>query len=174
MNTQLEEVYLEAEADIKNSNYLDAFKKYQSILLEEPDNAPTHNSMGWLYKTQIEDYKKAEIHYLAAMKGGPDYPHTYFNYVTLLTDLERYNESIKLLESCLKITSIEKSWVYLKYGVVYERTLNYEEAIKNYEKAILMSLGEERIKECQQSIERCQMKTGIAKKHSSWFGKLKL
>ena len=51
MTTQLEELYLEAEADIKNNNYAEAFKKYETILYEEPGNGPTLNSLGWLYKT---------------------------------------------------------------------------------------------------------------------------
>ena len=54
MNANSEELYLEAEADIKNNNYAEAFKKYESILYEEPDSAPAHNSMGWLYKTQFD------------------------------------------------------------------------------------------------------------------------
>ena len=32
MNANSEELYLEAEADIKNNNYSEAFKKYESIL----------------------------------------------------------------------------------------------------------------------------------------------
>ena len=66
MNANSEELYLEAEADIKNNNYAEAFKKYESILYEEPDSAPAHNSMGWLYKTQFDDYAKAENHFSTA------------------------------------------------------------------------------------------------------------
>jgi len=44
MNANSEELYLEAEADIKNNNYAVAFKKYESILYEEPDSAPAHNA----------------------------------------------------------------------------------------------------------------------------------
>jgi tetratricopeptide (TPR) repeat protein len=63
MNANSEELYLEAEADIKNNHYAEAFKKYESILYEEPDSAQAHNSMGWLYKTQFDDYAKAENHF---------------------------------------------------------------------------------------------------------------
>ena len=63
MNTNMEELYLEAEADIKNNNYAEAFKKYESILYDEPSSAPAHNSLGWLYKTQLDDYGKAENHF---------------------------------------------------------------------------------------------------------------
>ena len=46
MNTNMEELYQEAEADIKNNNYAEVFKKYESILYDEPDSAPAHNSLG--------------------------------------------------------------------------------------------------------------------------------
>ena len=71
MNTNSEELYLEAEADIKNNHYADAFKKYESILYDEPDSAPAHNSLGWLYKTQFDDYAKAENHFLTAIRCDP-------------------------------------------------------------------------------------------------------
>ena len=86
MTTNSEELYLEAEADIKNNNYSEAFKKYESILYEEPDSAPAHNSMGWLYKTQFDDYAKAENHFQTAVKCDPLYPHSYFHIAALLMD----------------------------------------------------------------------------------------
>ena len=86
MNSHLEELYLEAEADIKNDNYVEAFRKYESILSEEPTHGPTLNSLGWLNKTQIENYKKAESYYLACIKTNPSYPHAYQNYAVLFND----------------------------------------------------------------------------------------
>ena len=112
MTIQLEELYLEAEADIRNNNYVEAFKKYETILLDEPRNGPTLNSLGWLCKTQIENYTKAEKYYKASIKNDPLYPHTYFNYSILLTDMERYAELQNHLESCLRVATIEKAWVY--------------------------------------------------------------
>src|SRR5689334_11545940 len=120
MNIHLEEIYLEAEADIRNNNYVEAFKKYESILYEEPTNAPTLNSLGWLYKTQLENYSKAENYYKAAIKANPTYPHPYINYATLLADMERFDELPPLLEKCLKIPMIDKSVVYSKYAFMEE------------------------------------------------------
>jgi tetratricopeptide (TPR) repeat protein len=78
MNANSEELYLEAEADIKNNNYAEAFKKYESILYEEPDSAQAHNSMGWLYKTQFDDYAKAENHFQTASNAIPYIPTLIF------------------------------------------------------------------------------------------------
>src|SRR5438105_3203530 len=101
MNAQLVEVYLEAECDIKNNNYIEAFRKYESILFEEPAHAATHNSLGWIYKTQMDDYAKAESHYMAAIKGDPAYPHAYLNYAVLLMELERFNDLDELVERAM-------------------------------------------------------------------------
>jgi tetratricopeptide (TPR) repeat protein len=124
MTSKAEEMYLEAEADIRNSNYHDAFQKHESIIYEEPDFAPAHNSIGWLYKTQFDSYDKAEMHFKAAMKSDPLYPHPYFHLATLYIDLERLDDLKKHLERCLKIVTVEKAWIYYRYGMIEERRVN--------------------------------------------------
>jgi|SRR5215469_1274014 len=172
MNFHLEELYLEAEADIRNNNYVEAFKKYETILYEEPNNGPTLNSLGWLYKTQIEDYERAESYYKACIKSNPLYPHTYYNYATLLTDMERFEELTKHLQTCFQISTIEKSWVYMKFGLLAELKLNFNEALTCHEKAILVALSDEKIKDYEQNIERCKKKIELAKNHSQWLKKI--
>lgn len=162
MNTNTDEIYLEAEADIRNNNYHEAFQKYESILYEEPGYAPAHNSMGWLYKTQFDNYQKAETHFAAAMQSDPLYPHPYFHMAALLIDLERYDELKKHLERCLKIITIDKAWVYYRYGMLDEIKGEYSTAIKNYQTAILYCLNNEKIKDYQADIERCNTKQQIA------------
>jgi tetratricopeptide (TPR) repeat protein len=165
MNTNSEELYLEAEADIKNNHYAEAFKKYESILYEEPDSAPAHNSMGWLYKTQFDDYAKAENHFITAVKCDPLYPHSYFHIAALLMDMERFEELNGHLEKCLRIRTVDKSWVYGRYGLSEELKGDFGKAIYYFEKAILISQHDDKIKDYKQDIERCEMKTEIRKKH---------
>ena len=129
MNSQLVEVYLDAENDVKNNNYTEAFKKYESILFDEPGNAATHNSLGWIYKTQMDNYEKAENHYLAAIKSEPHYPYAYINYAILLMDLERFAEMEKLIEKALKIATTDKSTLYCRLALANEMQLKFDEAI---------------------------------------------
>lgn len=161
MTTKVEEIYLEAEADIRNSNYHDAFQKHESIIYEEPDFAPAHNSIGWLYKTQFDNYEKAERHFLTAMSSDPLYPHPYFHLASLYIDLERINDLQKHLEKCMQIVTVDKAWVHYRYGMVAEMKGNYEDAIKNYQKAILHSFSNEKIKDYQLDMERCRTKLDI-------------
>jgi len=164
MAINIEEIYLEAEADIKNSAYVEAYKKYETILYEEPNYAPAHNSMGWLLKNQFDDLEKAENHFMAAMKSSPLYPHPYFHYAVLLTDMERYKELEKHLERCLKISTIEKSWVHARRGILNELQLRFDEAIKHYETAMLATLSDEKIKDYKADIERCRLKVELNNK----------
>ena len=174
MKSQLEELYLEAETDIRNNNYAEAFRKYESILYDEPSNAPVHNSLGWLYKTQFDNYSKAEAHYIAALKSDPLYPYAYHNYAILLTDMERYSDLKKHLDKCLTVPTLDKTWVYIRFGIMEELHLHFQEAINYYEKAILFSLNEEKIKDYRNDIERCKAKLELAKNHKNWLGKLKV
>jgi tetratricopeptide (TPR) repeat protein len=166
MNTNSEELYLEAEADIKNNHYAEAFKKYESILYEEPDSAPAHNSMGWLYKTQFDDYGKAENHFLTAIRCDPSYPHSYFHLAALYMDMERYSELNQHLEKCLRIRTVDKSWVYGRYALAEELKQEYDKAIFYFEKAMLVSQHDEKIRDFKLDIERCEMKREIWKKHT--------
>jgi len=163
MTTSFEQLYLEAEAEIRSNNYHEAFQKYESILYEEPDFAPAHNSMGWIYKTQFDNYQKAEMHFKAAIQADNLYPHPYFHLASIYIDLERFDELKKLLEKCLNIITIEKSWVHYRFGLISEFKNNYEQAIKEYRQAILYCMNNEKIKEYQADIERCKTKIEIQK-----------
>jgi tetratricopeptide (TPR) repeat protein len=157
----VDELYLESEADIKNNEYTEAFKKCEAILYEEPDHAPAHNSMGWIFKTQFDDYARAENHFLMAMKMAPLYPHPYFHYATLLTDLERWEDLDLHLSFCNEIATLDKCWIHSKRAGMYELLQNFNDALKYYEQAILFSLNDDKIKTYREDIERCSLKREI-------------
>jgi len=166
MNSQQVEIYLEAENDVINKNYVEAFRKYESILFDEPGNAATHNSLGWIYKTQMDDYVNAENHYKAAINGDPSYPHSYLNYMILLMDLERYKDVQALARRANKVEAVDKAWIQHRLGLVEELQLQFEQAINLYEKAILLSLNEDKIKGYKEDIARCEEKIALQSKHA--------
>src|SRR6476469_9142746 len=141
MNSQQVEIYLEAENDVVNKNYVEAFRQYESILFDETGNAATHNSLGWIYKTQMDDYVNAENHYKAAINGDLSYPHSYLNYMILLMDLERYKDLQTLAKRASKVEAVDKAWIQHRLGLVEELQLQFDQAISLYEKAILLSLN---------------------------------
>lgn len=172
MNSQLVEIYLEAENDIKNSNYMEAFRKYESILFEDPANAATHNSLGWIYKSQMDNYEMAEKHYQAAVNSDPSYPHAYLNYAILLMDMERYADLRLLLEEAQDVPAIEKSWIFQRLGFASELQLRFEEAMEYYEKAMMLSLNTDKIKMYREDLERCREKISTILNYPGWTGRL--
>lgn len=168
MSTRIEELYLEAEADIRNSNFQEAFQKYENILCDDPGYAPAHNSMGWIYKSQFENHEKAENHFRAAINSDPFYPHPYFHLATVMMDMDRFKELEEHLEHCFEVYTIDKSWVYDRFGMLYEMTNDYTRAIKSYEQAILSTMNNDKIKEYQGDIERCKIKVNITAKGKRW------
>jgi tetratricopeptide (TPR) repeat protein len=169
MNHQTEALYLEAEADIRNSNFHEAFNKYEEILYEEPDYAPAHNSLGWIYKTQFENFQKAEVHFKAAIAADPLYPHPYFHYATILVDLERFEELKEFLDRCLGIRTIDKSWVYFRFGMIAELRGQFAEAISWYKKALLQTMNNDKVKDYQADIDRCITKLNISRQQKPWL-----
>jgi tetratricopeptide (TPR) repeat protein len=79
--------------------------------------------------------------------------------------MERYADLAQHLEACLKIKTLDKSQVYWKYATMEELQLNFEDAIRYYEKAILLALNDDRIKDLQNNIERCRLKLDISRQH---------
>jgi tetratricopeptide (TPR) repeat protein len=161
MTTRNEELYLEAEADIRNSAYHEAFQKYEAILYDDPTYAPAHNSIGWIYRTQFEDLEKAEMHFRTAIKSDPFYPHPYFHLASVMLDTDRFKELEQHLEHCFEVYTIDKSWIHDRLGMMHEMKGDYVLAIKSYQQAILATMNDDKIKEYQNDINRCRIKSDI-------------
>jgi tetratricopeptide (TPR) repeat protein len=146
MTTRIEELYLEAEADIRNSNFQEAFQKYETILYDDPTYAPAHNSMGWIYKSQFENHDKAEMHFRTAIKSDPLYPHPYFHLAAVMMEMDRFKELEEHLEHCLDVYTIDKSWVHDRFGMMYEMQGQFDNAITSYQQAILTTMSNDKIK----------------------------
>src|ERR1043166_747380 len=158
MNSHSEDLYLEAEQAIKDSNFIEAKRIYEEILEEDPRSACTHNSMGWLYKTQFDNYDKAERHYQAAIRYEPSYPHSYWNLAYLYNDLERWDELRALMKQCLSVPTVDKSLIYNRIALMEEQMEHFEKASQCYRKASLLCVSDERLEEFGKAIKRCEYK----------------
>ncbi|HEY8970505.1 MAG TPA: hypothetical protein VIM64_15475, partial [Puia sp.] len=58
------------------------------------------------------------------------------------------------------------SWVYGRYALSYELRQDFDKAVFYFEKAILASQNDDKIKDYRNDIERVEMKREIAIKHS--------
>ena len=161
MQTDFEELYLQSEQAIKDGYLIRAKGLIEHMLMEDPRSAIAHNSMGWFYRVQFEDYEKAELHYKAAIRFNPDYPHAYWNYANLLMDLERFEELQKLMDKAMKLASLNKSMIMSQLGEMRELQGEFEEAIALYKSAIRRSVKNDQIELLWDSIDRCEEKLHI-------------
>lgn len=162
MNSKTEDLYLEGENAIKNGNIAEAKQLYESILLDDPQCCYAHNSLGWIYKSQFDDYEKAENHYRAAIKFGPHYPHSYYNLFHIMTEMERFEELSTYLKECLHIAILDKTLIYNRLGIIEEFKGEFAKAIEYYKKAIKICLNDEKIEDLKKNIARCEYKSDLA------------
>jgi len=160
--SHLEDSYLEAEEAIRNGNYLQAKHLLESVIFEEPDFVPAHNSLGWIYKTQLDDYERAENHFLKAIKSNRNYPHTYNNLFSLYTNLEEWAKIKSLADKALKVPSVDKALVYYRLGIAEEFQLHYDEAIVFYKNALQRCLNFDTLEDYKKAIENCEYKRTIS------------
>ncbi|UEG54498.1 tetratricopeptide repeat protein [Mucilaginibacter daejeonensis] len=156
-----EDIYLEAEEAIRNANYLQAKQLLENIILEEPSTAQAHNSLGWLYRTQFDDYHRAENHYKAAIKSDPKYPHAYINLIVLYTNLEQWDKARDIAAKALMRPLVDKALVHYRLGIIEEYAQNFEDAIKFYKQAIKLCLNFDSIEDYKRAIANCEYKSTL-------------
>ena len=159
MLTDIEELFLEAERELKNENYLEAKKLYEQVLQDSPEYAAAHNSLGWLYYSKFENMRIAENHYRAGIAFDKFYPHCYWNLVDIMIDEKRWDEVVKFInEICLNVVTLGRSQCYGKLGIIEELRYNYDKAIQNYILAIKNTCSNERIEDLKKDIARVEYK----------------
>lgn len=155
---RLEEMFNQADLDIKDGLFESAFQRLQDILVEDPLFGKAYNHLGWMYETKFRDYSKAEEFYRKALETVPDYPAIYTNYSILLSTLGRYEELASLLNKGLMVAGIDKATIYNEFGIMYEQQVNYPQAIENYRKCAQLTLNKDTMNRALESIERCRTK----------------
>ncbi|HRF17792.1 MAG TPA: hypothetical protein PK977_06475, partial [Chitinophagaceae bacterium] len=59
------------------------------------------------------------------------------------------------------------------FGFMEELKLNFIEAITYYERAALITLNDDKLKEYNEHIQRCNAKLEMSKRHAKWLEKMK-
>lgn len=156
-----EDTYLEAEEAIRNTNYLHAKQLLENIILDEPATAQAHNSLGWLYRTQFDDYERAENHYKAAIRSNPDYPHAYINLLILYTYQEQWDKLKPVADRAMSKSLVDKSLINYRLGIMEEYLQNFDSAIAYYKRAIKLCLNFDSIEDYKRAISNCEYKASL-------------
>ncbi len=140
--------------------------KEATLILEQskalyPDFAPTYNHFGWIYAYHFSQYEQAKEEYQMALKLDPNYPHTYFNYASLLCNLQEYEKAEEILKAATNKPSVNKSKAFNELGCILEMQGKFDTALDQFRKALLYSFHPEELNENQSAVKRCQMKQSL-------------
>lgn len=158
---RFEELLESANRDFKDGYYENAVQKLEDILTEDPTFGKAYNHLGWFYETKAKDYKKAEKFYKLALEYAPEYLAVYNNYTILLSNLKQFDRLKPFLEQALKVPGIDKANIYNEFGIMCEQQQNFNKAIEYYKKCLLGTLNNDKLKNAQESIKRCETKLNL-------------
>jgi tetratricopeptide (TPR) repeat protein len=162
---RLDELFYEADQQIKEQKYADAMQTLEAILAEAPKYGKAYNHLGWLYETKYRDFKKAEEFYIKCLEYEPEYTPVYLNLAVVLSAMGKYEELENLLNKALVIPGIDRATIYNEYAIMNELKTDYAKAIEHYKLAIRYSLNDNNIDTYKNSIQRCRNKAEILKDH---------
>lgn len=158
---KLEDLFYQADLDIKDGYFTEAVKKLEDILKENPEFGKAYNHLGWLHETQFRNLEKAEQYYKLAVEKSPAYPAGYYNYAILLSTLERFDDLDELLKKALEVKGIEKAKIYNEYGIMFEQIGEYDKAIRYYTDTARSTLNKDMLNSAKDSIDRCKVKASL-------------
>ncbi len=159
-----EELFIEADALIKENSLGEAVNTLERILADDPSFGKAYNHLGFIYETKFQDYIKAEEFYILSLKHQPNYVSAYYNYAYLLSILKRYDDLKRLLDTALTIPGINQGTIYNELGIMNESLCKYDLAIENYENAIRNYFDNNMLETAINSIERCKKKIDLFRK----------
>ncbi len=158
---RLDELFYEADQNIKDQRYADAMQTLEAILAEAPEYGKAYNHLGWLYETKYRDFKKAEAFYKKCLTYEPEYTPVYLNLAMVLSSMGKWDELEKLLRQALEVPGIDRASIYNEFGIMYELCGNYAEAIEHYKLAIRFTLSDTNLETYKGSIDRCKRKQEV-------------
>lgn len=154
----LEELFNNADLDIKAGKLEAAVETLEQILREEPTFGKAYNHLGWLNETKFKNLNQAEKYYKLALQYAPEYTAAYKNYAILLSTLKKFDTLKEILEQSLQVPGMDKANVYNEYGIMYEQMEQYETAIKYYKDAAKATISDKFMQAAMDSIKRCNTK----------------
>jgi len=139
------------EKDIKNSQYhyqlgisylnenniQPAFSELQKALELNPHDKETHNALGVIYLTKLEDYAKAIEHFQKALAIDKDYSEAATNLGNTYANMKKFNEAIESYNIALSNPQYKNAAMALNnLGMVYYRLSKWDDALSAFKDAL--------------------------------------
>jgi len=133
-NLTTKEAFNLAVQNHQNNNLQDAQNYYYKVLKIDPDNIPTHNNLGAIYKT-LGEHQKAKDCYEKAIAINPNYLHAHNNLGVILQELGELQKAKNCFEKAIEINP---NYVDAHYnlGVIFHKLGDYQKVKECFKKAI--------------------------------------
>jgi type IV pilus assembly protein PilF len=122
---------------LNDNNIQPAFAELQKSLKLNPQDKETHNALGVIYLTKLEDYPKAVDHFQKALTIDKDYSEAATNLGNAYAKMKQYNEAIGSYKTALSNPQYKNAAIALNnLGMVYYRLSKLDEALSAFKEAI--------------------------------------
>jgi tetratricopeptide (TPR) repeat protein len=156
-----------AEKTILNANLLlekglvvECVQELSTLLARQSEHGRANALLGHLQLRYFKDFAAAEEAFKIAMRNAASFPDLYIDYAFLLLQVERYTETIAVINKGLEVPGIAKDKLFQIFGHLYERQSKWDDAVEYYTQALLYTLSNDSLKEYEGDIVRVGVKRG--------------
>ena len=158
MNLEAEKLVYSAGQLLESEQAGDAASLLHDCIIRFPDTGKAYAMLGYIYQRHFKEQVASEEYFRKAMTLAPDYTDTYIYYADALLIQERMTEMTAILNKALATTGADKNRIYYYFGMMNERMSKYEEAVENYQRAIIFCLHDKEMELYQKAVARCLTK----------------
>ena len=133
-NLTTKEAFNLAVQNHQNNNLQDAQNYYYKVLKIDPDNIPTHNNLGAIYKT-LGEHQKAKNCYEKVIKINPNYTDAHYNLGVIFKKLGENHKAKNCYEKVIKIAP-NYADAHDNLGILFKELGENQKAKDCFEKAI--------------------------------------
>mgnify|MGYP000849906044 FL=1 len=149
---------LKAQNLLAEGRVEECLQELSLVLARQPENGRAQALLGHLRLRYFRNYNAAEESFKIAMRQAANYPDLYYDYADLLIMLERYTETVAVLNKGMEVPGIEKDKLYILFGRLNERQEKWDDAIDYYTKALIYTFSDDVFAACNADINRCNLK----------------
>ncbi len=153
-----DEYILRAHEYMESWNYLEAKKLLVKLLEDEPDHGPAHFLLGKIYSFQLHDNGTALYHYREALAHCPILIDAYYYLICLYIDRGDYEKALQVCHQALDQPGIAEDFIWYYQAQALEKSGHFIDALDFYEKALLHSIDDETVRQCEDGMARVNKK----------------
>lgn len=156
-----EKQFLLARTFLREGKVEESLNELNLILARQPEYGKGQALLGHLLFHYYRDFVSAEEAFRKAMRQSPNHDETYLDYASLLLQLERFTETVAVLNKAMEVPGIEKDKAYRIFGMLSERQEKWDEAIDYFSKALIFTFSLASIKLYEEDIQRALKKKSL-------------